>query len=169
MIDAPSPLAFFDKLRWLDRRPLLDTIEQYRRAIFEAVLYAFDGDRPRYNLAVCGRAKKNWKTSDLILAALYRLLVWPSLQGNDCFVLANDEGQAADDLDLAKKLVTANPIIQRAKEITRKDGRGRMQILPARDIAGLTAKPTHSSALPKSTPTAATTFSKPWLQTPPAK
>jgi hypothetical protein len=56
-------------------------------------------------------------------------------------VLANDEGQAADDLDLAKKLVTANPIIAReveprAKEIIRTDGRGRMQILPARDIAG---------------------------------
>src|SRR5215469_13246052 len=106
MIDAPSPLAFFDKLRWLDHRPLLDTIEPYRRNIFEGVLYTFDGVRPRYNLAVCGRAKKNWKTSDLILAALYRLLVWPSPQGNDCFILANDEGQAADDLDLAKKLVT---------------------------------------------------------------
>ena len=78
MIDAPSPLAFFDKLRWLDGRPLLNTIEAYRRTIFDAVLYTFNGDRPRYNLAVCGRAKKNWKTSDLILAALYRLLVWPA-------------------------------------------------------------------------------------------
>jgi hypothetical protein len=141
VIDAPHPLDFFAKLRWLDGRPLPDTIEPYRRAIFETVLYTFDGDRPQYNLAVCGRAKKNWKTSDLILAALYRLLVWPSPQGNDCFILANDEGQAADDLDLAKKLVTANPIIareteSRAKEIIRKDGAGRMQILPARDIAG---------------------------------
>ena len=106
-IDAPHPLDFFAKLRWFDGRPLLDTIELYRRAIFDAVLYTFDGDRPQYNLAVCGRAKKNWKTCDLILAALYRLLVWPSPQGNDCFILANDEGQAADDLDLAKKLVTA--------------------------------------------------------------
>jgi hypothetical protein len=72
-------------------------------------------------------------------------LVWPSPQGNDCFVLANDEGQAADDLDLAKKVVTANPIIAReveprAKEIIRRDGRGRMQILPARDIAGAHGK-----------------------------
>jgi hypothetical protein len=145
VIDVPHPLDFFAKLRWLDGRPLLDTIEPYRRAIFETVLYTFDGSRPRYNLAICGRAKKNWKTSDLILAALYRLLVWPSPQGNDCFVLANDEGQAADDLDLAKKLVTANPIIAReveprAKEIIRRDGRGRMQILPARDIAGAHGK-----------------------------
>src|SRR5712671_1183682 len=145
MIDAPHPLEFFAKLRWLDGRPLLDAIEPYRRAIFETVLYTFDGDRPQYNLAVCGRAQKNWKTSDLILAALYRLLVWPSPQGNDCFVLANDEGQAADDLDLAKKLVNANPVIAReveprAKEIIRWDGRGRMQILPARDIAGAHGK-----------------------------
>src|ERR1700730_3951000 len=141
MIDAPHPLDFFGKLRWLDGRPLLDTIEPYRRAIFETVLCTFEGDRPQYNLAVCGRAKKNWKTSDLILAALYRLLIWPSPQGNDCFILANDEGQAADDLDLAEKLVIANPIIARelearAKEIVRRDGAGRMQILPARDIAG---------------------------------
>jgi hypothetical protein len=55
------------------------------------------------------------------------------------------EGQAADDLDLAKKLVTANPIIARetelrAKEIIRRDGAGRMQILPARDIAGAHGK-----------------------------
>jgi hypothetical protein len=80
-------------------------------------------------------------STGLILAALYRLLVWPSPQGNDCFVLANDEGQAADDLDLAKKLVSANPVLRReleprAKEIMRRDGAGRMQILPARDIAG---------------------------------
>lgn len=102
MIDAPPPLDFFAKLRWLDGRPLLDTIETYRQTIFKTVLYTFDGDRPLYNLAVCGRAKKNWKTADLILGALYRLLVWPSPQGNDCFILANDEGQAADDLDLAK-------------------------------------------------------------------
>src|SRR3984893_12388515 len=141
MIDAPHPLDFFGKLRWLDGRPLLDTIEPYRRAIFETVLCTFEGDRPQYNLAVCGRAKKNWKTADLIFAGLYRLLVWPSPQANDCFILANDEGQAADDLDLAKKLVTANPLVAReveprAKEIIRRDGAGRMQILPARDIAG---------------------------------
>jgi hypothetical protein len=43
------------------------------------------------------------------------------------------------------KLVTANPIIareveQRAKDITRREGGGRMQILPARDIAGAHGK-----------------------------
>ena len=138
---APYPMDFFGKLKWLDGRPLPDTIEPCRRQIFADVLYSFDGDRPRYNLAVCGRAKKNWKTADLILAGLYRLLVWPSPQGNDAFILANDEGQANDDLDLAKKLIAPNPLLAReveprAKEIIRRDGRGRMQILPARDVAG---------------------------------
>jgi hypothetical protein len=56
-------------------------------------------------------------------------------------VLANDEGQANDDLTLAKKLIMANPLLERevtiaAKEIVRKDGAGKLQILPARDIAG---------------------------------
>jgi hypothetical protein len=145
MTDAPHPIDFFDKLKWIDGRPLFDTVEAYRRRIFIDVLYTFEGNRPQYNLAVCGRAKKNWKTADLTLAGLYRFLVWPSSHGNDCFILANDEGQAADDLALARKLVAANPIIARevevrAKEIIRRDGAGRMQILPARDVAGAHGK-----------------------------
>lgn len=139
---ASHPLEFFGHLRWLDGRPLLQTIEPYRRKVFSDVLYTFDSDgRPTYSLALCGRAKKNWKTSDLILAALYRLLAWKSPQGNDCFVLANDEEQAGDDLDLAKKLVGVNPSLERqvrvtAKAIERSDGRGVLQILPAGDVVG---------------------------------
>jgi hypothetical protein len=138
----PSPVDFFGHLKWLDGRPLLATIEKYRRAILMAVLYTFSDDgSPVYNMALCGRAKKNWKTADLILAALYRFLAWPSAQGNDCFILANDEGQANDDLSLAKKLIACNPILAqevdvRVKEIVRKDGKGSLQILPARDVAG---------------------------------
>jgi phage terminase large subunit-like protein len=76
-----------------------------------------------------------------VLAALYRFLVWPSSAGNDCFILANDEGQARDDLDLAKKLIAANPILGREvavkhKEIIRRDGRGTLKVLPAQDVAG---------------------------------
>jgi hypothetical protein len=139
---APQPLDFFGHLRWLDGRPLLDTIEPYRRAILTDALASFDEDgRPTFNFVLCGRAKKNWKTSDLCLAALYRFLVWPSDKGNDCFILANDEGQAADDLSLIKKLIAVNPILAQevvvnAKHIERKDGKGKLQILPARDIAG---------------------------------
>jgi len=138
----PSPLDFFSKLVWLDRRPLLETIEPYRQRIMTSVLYTFEPDgAPRYSLALCGRAKKNWKTADLILAAMYRFLIWHSPHGNDCFILANDEGQAADDLSLAKKLIAANPdlgaeVEVKAKEIVRRDGRGSMLILPARDAVG---------------------------------
>src|ERR1700689_2880746 len=95
---AVHPLEFFGALVWVDGRPLLDTIEPYRRKILTDVLWTFGDDgAPTYNMALCGRAKKNSKTSDLALAGLYRFLAWPSPQGNDCFVLANDEGQAGDD------------------------------------------------------------------------
>jgi hypothetical protein len=142
----PHPLDFFSHLVWLDGRPLLDTIEPYRRAIFSESLYTFDADgNPQYSLALCGRAKKNWKTSDLVLAGLYKFLVWPSSHGNDAFILANDEGQAADDLSLAKKLIACNPILDelvsvRQKEIVRLDGKGTFQILPARDAVGAHGK-----------------------------
>src|SRR4051812_8651404 len=144
--DFPHPLDFFSHLTWLDGRPLLDTIEPYRQRIFSEALYTFDPDgRPRYSLALCGRAKKNWKTSDLVLAALYRFLAWPSVRGNDAFILANDEEQAADDLSLAKKLIACNPILDaavtvRQKEIIRKDEQGTLKILPARDAVGAHGK-----------------------------
>ncbi len=143
---AVSPLTFFAGLKWLDGRPLLDTIEPYRRDIFERTLFTFDdAGVPTFNMVLCGRAKKNWKTSDLVLAALYRFLVWPSTAGNDAFVLANDEQQAGDDLSLAKKLIRANPELDaevtiNAKEIIRNDGAGTLRILPARDAVGAHGK-----------------------------
>src|SRR5207245_2710516 len=59
-----SSLDFFGLLRWIDGTPLLGHIEPYRRQIFSAVLDTFDEGRPRYNLALTGRAKKNWKSAD---------------------------------------------------------------------------------------------------------
>ncbi len=146
MIAAPHPLDWFAALKWLDGRNLLDTIEPYRRAIFEQTLYAFGADGfPLYNRVLSGRAKKNFKTADLTLAALYRFLAWPSPAGNDAFIIANDEEQAGDDLSLAKKLIAANPMLARElkvleKQIVRKDGLGKLQILPAQDVAGLHGK-----------------------------
>jgi hypothetical protein len=67
-----TSLDFFERLRWIDGKPLLGTIETYRRDIFTAALDTFRPDGlPKYNLVVSGRGKKNWKSSDLILAALY--------------------------------------------------------------------------------------------------
>jgi hypothetical protein len=140
-----DPLKFFSKLRWIDGRPLMQVIEPYRQKIFAEALYAFDGERPRYNLVLTGRAKKNWKSADLILAALYRLLAWRSPGGNQCYALANDLDQANDDLELAKKIVSVNPPIRdfvsvKQRTIERRDGKGFLEILPAGDIVGTHGK-----------------------------
>ena len=138
-----TSLAFFRSLRWLDGSPLLDRIEEYRRAIFRQALdtYTDKPRRPRFNLVLCGRGKKNWKSADLILAALYCLVIRRSALGNDCLIVASDEGQAKDDLDIARKLVDRNPVLAAeieplAKELRLRDGSGSLRILPAKDVHG---------------------------------
>jgi hypothetical protein len=139
---VPTSLQFFGQLRWIDGRPLMDTVEPYRRELFTRALDDLRDDGvPKINFVLSGRGKKNYKSADLVLAGLYCLLIRRSIHGNDCFILANDEDQAGDDLTLAKKLVAANPDLQREletlqKEIRRRDGRGTFKILPARDVAG---------------------------------
>jgi phage terminase large subunit-like protein len=137
-----DPLSFFGGLKWLDNTPLLSKIEQYRRRDLTSALYTFDeSGRLKHNLVLIGRAKKNWKSADLILAALYRLLAWRSTGGNQVYILANDEDQAGDDLELARKLIEVNPILKYAvtikqKIIERQDYQGFLEILPAGDVAG---------------------------------
>ena len=141
-----TSLAFFDRLKWLDGRPLLSTIEPYRREIFTRALDTFDdGGTPAYSLVLAGRAKKNAKTLDLVLAALFVLVIRRSVQGSDGYILANDGDQAADDLSLARKLVAFNPDLRGeieplAKELRLKDGSASLRILPAKDIAGAHGK-----------------------------
>lgn len=143
---TPTSLEYFSHLVWLDGSPLLNTIEPYRRAIFTRALDTFRPDgAPVYNMVLAGRGKKNFKSSDLVLAALYCLDIRESVQGNECFIVANDEDQAGDDLELAKKLVAVNPDLSDVldvmqKEIRRCDGKGSLQILPARDAIGAHGK-----------------------------
>jgi hypothetical protein len=118
-------------------------MEPYRRELLRTALYTFrDDGAPLYNLVLSGRAKKNWKTTDLVLSCFYRLLMWESPQGNDCFILANDEDQTGDDLKLAKRLLDANPATLGreanglVKGIRRRDNGGSVYILPARDALG---------------------------------
>jgi hypothetical protein len=133
-------LDFVAGLRWIDGQPL--AIEPYRARIFRQALDERSEDGAQtYNLVLTGRAKKNWKSADLVLAALFCLVANDSPGGNQCYLLANDEGQAGDDLSLAKKLVAANALLAerltvRQKTIERVDGRGVLEILPAGDIAG---------------------------------
>jgi len=133
------------KLKWLDRRPLLDTIEPYRRRLFATALDSFDADgRVKFSMILSGRAKKNFKSTDLVLSALFALL---ANDGADqtCFIVANDADQARDDLQIAKLILKANPIIGdlvtiRKDTIERKDGNGTLQILPKGDVAGAHGK-----------------------------
>src|SRR5437868_4877889 len=92
-----SVLAFFARQRWLDGSPLLSKIDPYRRRIFEQFCDERDEQRPRYNLGLFGRAKKNFKTADLVFAASFALFD-DAPAGNQVFIIANDEGQAGDDL-----------------------------------------------------------------------
>lgn len=136
-----SPIKFFKLLKWLTGEPLLSVIEPYRQQIFDRALYTFENKHPKYNLILTGRAKKNWKSADLILAALYRLLAWETQLGNQCYILASDKGQAADDLEIAKKIIRINPVLDNEVDIKksvieRKDGSGFLEILPAMDVAG---------------------------------
>ena len=141
-----SPINFFKHLKWIDGQPLLNVIDEYRRKIITDVLYTFDeNDDLIYSLAVLGRGKKNWKTADLVLMMIYRFFVWPTPYGNDSFLLANDEGQAADDLKLMKKIIAINPMLEqeaiiRQKEIEKKSDGSILAILPAKDIAGAHGK-----------------------------
>jgi hypothetical protein len=140
-----TPLGLFARLKWLDGRPLLATIEPYRRLLLEQ-FFAWDAAaaRYRYNLGLFGRAKKNWKTADSMLAAFFALMVDTPL-GNQVYVAANDKGQAADDLKLAAKLVKANPLLAdwvhvKQNVIERRDGNGFIEILPAQDAIGAHGK-----------------------------
>ena len=141
-----TSLQFFAKLKWLDGRNLLATIEPYRREIFTKALdtYRPDGS-PQYNQVVAGRGKKNAKSLDLELAALFCTIIRRSVHGNDSLILANDEAQAGDDLELIRKLVARNPepaseFDALNKELRLKDGSGGIKILPAGDALGLHGK-----------------------------
>ncbi len=148
--EAPSPISplkFFSHLLWLDKRPLLDTIEDYRQRIFTESLFTFrDDGSPQYSLVVTGRGKKNFKSCDLALACLWKFLCVPvPPQGSDCLIVASDEGQANDDLSLIKKLIRTNPILEREvviqkKAVERADGRGSLVILPGKDVQGAHGK-----------------------------
>lgn len=132
---------FLASLRWIDGSPLLAHVEPYRRRLFEQFFDERDADgRLRYNLGVFGRAKKNWKSADLAIAA-FRAVLDDSPGGNQVYIVANDEGQAGDDLTICKALIKANPrledrLLPRKNVIARKDGEGFIEILPAQDAIG---------------------------------
>ena len=144
-----APLAFLQHLLWVDgHTSLIDTIEPYRQDIFSKALFTFRPDGvPLYRRVLTGRAKKTFKTTDAVLAALYKLFTWQAAggKGNQVYFVASDLGQANDDLDLAKKLVRCNPmlndlVVLKNNLIELRDGSGFIEILPAKDAQGLHGK-----------------------------
>jgi len=142
------PLTFCSHLDWIDGKPLLDVIEPYRQRILTDALYTFrPDDTIRYKRCLTGRAKKTFKTSDAMLAAIYKLFAWRAAggKGNQIYIVASDLAQANDDLDLLKKLVRCNPILNdlvilKNNIVELKDGTGFIEILPSRDAQSLHGK-----------------------------
>ena len=143
-----DPIEFFKLLRWIDGRPLLDVMEPYRQRNHSEFLYTFRPDgSPLYKRGLEGRAKKNSKSTDRVLQSLYKCLAWKAHgeRGNECFFVASDLAQANDNLDLCKKLIRCNPVLNaeliiKANRIERTDGKGFIEILAAGDAPGLHGK-----------------------------
>lgn len=148
MTQQVDPVEFYGLLNWINGRPLLDVMEPYRQDIHRTALATFRPDgSPQYRRVLTGRAKKNSKTTDAVLAGIYKCLVWKSLggSGNQVYFVASDLGQANDDLDLAKLIIRRNPMLSdeltvKSNVIERKDGEGFIEILPAGDAPGLHGK-----------------------------
>jgi hypothetical protein len=81
---------FLQALNWIDGTPLWPSIEPYRRRILEQANEQDATGAYVRNLILCGRGKKNWKTTDLVLGGLFALLD-DSPHGNTCSLYANDE------------------------------------------------------------------------------
>ena len=135
-------------LCWIDGQPLPDVMEDYRKTIHRQALSTCRPDgSPQYRRVLTGRAKKNSKTTDAVLAAIYKCLMWHAEggRGNQVYIVASDLGQAGDDLELTKLLVRRNPMLDaeltiKSNLIERKDGLGFIEILPAGDALGLHGK-----------------------------
>ncbi len=135
-----SALQLLDHLRWIDGRLLAEVVEPYRRRLFEQLFERDERGRLRYTLALWGRGKKNWKSADLVLACLLALLE-PTPRRKECYIIAWDEGQAANDLDLLKLLCRFNPILQKylrikSDVVDRRDGFGFIRVLPGQAVLG---------------------------------
>ena len=91
----------------------LDVMESYRKTILGGAFTFRPDGSPQFRRGD-RTGKKNSKTTDAVLAALYKCLAWTAAgqQGNQVYFVASDMGQANDDLELCKTLIRRNPIIE---------------------------------------------------------
>lgn len=143
-----DPLTFLRLLQWIDGRNLVELIPTFWQTILTEALYTIRPDgSPQFNRTLWGMAKKNLKTLMLMCAGLYKCLAWTAAggKGNQCYLVASDLGQANDGLDLTKKIIRCNPILEaelllKQNVVERRDGKGFLEILPAGDAQGLHGK-----------------------------
>jgi hypothetical protein len=142
-----------------DGRPLLDSMEAYRQAIFDRALATDDAGLPLSSMILTGRGKKCHKTSDACWFALYRLFAYDTPGGNQVLLTANDLDQAVNLLQLCRLMIDANPIL--AEEC---EPYGRFEIRRSDGGGGLLALPTRTSAANHGITYAALVISELWAQ-----
>ena len=128
-----------------DGRPLLDTIrEPYRRQILVDVLWSSSRRRAALQHGALRAGKENWKTRDLGPRRSIGFSHGQAPPGTIATWSRMTRAKRPTTLSLVKKLFVANPAL--AKRVSaderdlRKDGRGVLRILPARDVTGAHGK-----------------------------
>ena len=128
---------FLGLMCWLDGRTMLDVLMPFQLGILNELLATIRPDgAPLYKRGLIHVAKKNAKTLLLILAAMFTLHTDEPMGRKGCQIIyvANDEGQADENLDFTKKLYRCNPILTdavtvKSNVIELKNGEGYCQCL----------------------------------------
>lgn len=133
-------------MRWIDGRRMIDVAMPFQLNILKEFLATvrLEDMALWYKRGLIHIAKKNAKTLMLISSAMILLHTDKPMGRKGCQVVyvANDEGQADENLDFTKKLYRANPIMLDAVRIKSnvielKDGSGYIEIVASKNADGL--------------------------------
>lgn len=136
---------FLGLMVWLDGRTMADVLMPFQIGILNSFLATIRPDGyPQFKRGLIHVAKKNAKTLLLILAAMFTLHTDKPLGRKGCQIIyvANDEGQADENLDFTKKLYRCNPILTdavtvKSNVIELKNGEGYIEIVASGNTDGL--------------------------------
>jgi hypothetical protein len=133
-------------MRWLDGRPMADVLMPFQKDILKTFLATVRCEDLMlwFLRGLLHFGKKNAKTLLLILSAMIVLHTDKPMGRKGCQIIyvANDKGQASDNLDFTKKLYRVNPILMdevniKSNIIEKKDGTGYIEIVASGDADGL--------------------------------